>query len=499
MTTSWRTPRYGSPAPSTAPSTHQVLQFEVLYSDSPVTEQEAQALLQRSTTHDVYSPESSSHADLLGRIRGAAEGETADDTAEIKLSETYEIMNLPPLKYICSIPILKPPAPENQTANELAKAEEARELSRATESGWELLEDLGGGCLYFMSGWWSYSFCYNREVVQFHALPTVPNGGPPVRDPHTAEYVLGRVPSSPSGQRQPPQHQKQPLADNKPPNAELQVKGDQRYLVQRLDGGTTCDLTGRERTIEVQYHCVPGIKGDRIGWIKEVTTCAYLMIINTPRLCAEPAFLPPKESSANPITCSLVVSAEDLARTKAHRSGETIGANEAAARADAGKQVEVPTVDASKDKQTDQGTRKSDHAGVSIGGVVVGGQNLLSKDEHGNPPPKLTPPRTYIHPRDGGGPLVETIASAKSKAEGGKMEVLTRDQLEKLDLNPDLVEEMKQELQKLAGDKGWKLEVVELPGDPREIRGIVDVDPGEEDDKDDKAEGSEEKFFKEEL
>jgi protein OS-9 len=34
--------------------------------------------------------------------------------------------------------------------------------------------------------------------------------------------------------------------------ARLETKGEMRYLVQKLKGGTTCDLTGKERRIEVQ-------------------------------------------------------------------------------------------------------------------------------------------------------------------------------------------------------------------------------------------------------
>jgi protein OS-9 len=34
--------------------------------------------------------------------------------------------------------------------------------------------------------------------------------------------------------------------------ARLETKGSTRYMVQRLSGGTECDLTGKERKIEVQ-------------------------------------------------------------------------------------------------------------------------------------------------------------------------------------------------------------------------------------------------------
>lgn len=93
-----------------------------------------------------------------------------------------------------------------------------------------------------VSGWWSYSFCHNREVRQFHHLPPQQNNQwPPTEDPDTQSYVLGRV-----------------LPENfdskgeKGAGTELQATGDLRYLVQKLGGGTTCDLTGKDRKIEVQ-------------------------------------------------------------------------------------------------------------------------------------------------------------------------------------------------------------------------------------------------------
>ena len=39
---------------------------------------------------------------------------------------------------------------------------------------------------------------------------------------------------------------------------ELVQRGENRYLVQRLGGGTKCDLTGKERKTEVQVsHLLP--------------------------------------------------------------------------------------------------------------------------------------------------------------------------------------------------------------------------------------------------
>lgn len=425
-----------------------------------------------------------------------------------EVSEDYEIMNIPPSRYLCSVPILAPPPAPNQTATELAKAEEARELARANSKGWELMSGLDNQCLYYISGWWSYKFCYGQDIVQFHALPSGVKGGLPVRDPNSAEYILGRVEQKPpprkkAGARQTRGDSPLPtdldsaqklVGDSKspaPPNTELQVKGDQRFLVQRMEGGTLCDLTGRDRTIEIQYHCNPGSTNDRIGWIKEITTCSYLMLIHTPRLCEDVAFLPPKETRAHPINCQLILdSDEDIAAWRLRKSVE------AAERLGVGQGQE--------DDQADDEAQKKEplnkFRGMEIGGIVIGGQQLHNTED-GQPPPKLKPPKGFI-PGKGptaGGPLVETLARALSKSEGGKVQKMTDEELEKLNLNPDAVDQFRKELEKIAGEKGWTLEVVEVPGEIPEIRGIVEDDEDEAGEEGQEGEGSEEKFFKEEL
>ena len=534
-----------------------MLQFEVTFSESYISESDAQVILDREPRQQpqpTYEAQSS-QTDLASQIRESTaadgsppEGATYDDEADDgspQISETYEVMNVPPSRYLCSIPVLAPPPAPNQTATDLAKAEEAREMSRAARSGWELMDGLNGQCMYFVSGWWSYSFCYGDQVVQFHALPT-PKNGAPVKDPHSQEYVLGRVPQS----RSPPKHkeaqgqakqadggrqdvQKHEGASPAHPNTDLQVKGDQRYLVQRLAAGTICDLTGRERTIEIQYHCNPGASGDRISWIKEVTTCTYLMEIRTPRLCEDVAFLPPKPTRAHPISCQLIVSSEEEAvlwhqRKTLEAHDKMTGGGSAAAQ---GKNAKA---EAGVGYRQGAAPAQKDYRGMTIGGVVIGGRRVLGSGEDGQPAPKLAPPRNFVAGKfPPANRLVEVLATAKSKADGGQVEVMTDEELEKLELSPDAIAELRRELQKLAGDKGWKLEVIEMPGGEPEIRGVVESDEDEwseltgagkgkgtgagagsggnaggngnkgagkkPEQDDDDEEGSEEKFFKEEL
>ncbi|CAM1509425.1 Fc.00g031640.m01.CDS01 [Cosmosporella sp. VM-42] len=469
-------------------------QFEVEFSNDFISEKDAEALLERN--HPTYS--AGFAQSTLDNIREAGDDETNGE--ETDTPHTYEVVKLPPHQYLCSIPVLQPQAPENKTANDLAKAEEAKELSRATSNGWELLNQLEDTCLYFMSGWWSYSFCNNHEIVQFHALPSMPNGQPPRQDPNTAKFTLGRTPTiPPSANYQARREGGQALP------AELQVKGDQRYLVQRLEGGTICDLTGRDRTIEVQYHCVPGMKGDRIGWIKEVTICAYLMVVNTPRLCDDIAFLPPQETRANSITCRLI---SDGDATPPPLLDQAQTPNEPVQG-----QAEGGLMGESQQQQE-----------VTVGGVVVGARHVLSgADEVGKPPAKLSPPQSYFGSK--GKPaerVLETIAQGEAKDKGGKVTMLSDEELDKLDLDRTVVQEMSKELQEMAGNKGWTLELVELPaGEMRELRGYIDEDgkkgsqgsqgrteaqegtnkdtnKGTNEDTNEKTEGSEEKF-KDEL
>jgi protein OS-9 len=199
---------------------------------------------------------------------------TANDAP---LEETYEAVVLGGQRYLCSIPIIPEEQPQNSTASaEQAKAEEEKELMRATDRGWELLEGMAGNCIYYLSGWWSYSFCYKDEVKQFHQLP--PSRGvpiyPPVEDTSVKSFVLGTFPEKQKKSKQAKPAQKtlgkeegtketiDEEGNVKKENdkfdsmglevAKLETKGSSRYMVQRLNGGTECDLTGRERKIEVQ-------------------------------------------------------------------------------------------------------------------------------------------------------------------------------------------------------------------------------------------------------
>lgn len=124
----------------------------------------------------------------------------------------------------------------------------------------------------------SDSFCYGKSVRQFHEIRTQRG---PQEDPNTHSYVLGQYPAaaaeSPDSEHlQDSQRTShiQPgavevvhtntqvglgssgLSDVLSAESDIELEEDsdsgKRYLVQHWTGGTSCDMTGLERRVEVQ-------------------------------------------------------------------------------------------------------------------------------------------------------------------------------------------------------------------------------------------------------
>lgn len=316
---------------------------------------------------------------------------------------------------------------------------------------------MSGSCLYFISGWWSYSFCYNTHVKQFHQLP--PGQGtpifPPVEDPATPSYLLGKFGEvrnkfaidGTGGDKEaglPPEHWEEGKT------TEIQAKGtpSSRYLSQKLSGGTTCDLTGSPRRVEIQFHCHPQ-SADRIGWIKEISTCSYLMVVYTPRLCNDVAFLPPREERAEGITCREVVPEGKVAEWEARKAREAerklVGGNENVG----GRPI--------------------------VGGIEVGGMKLVGREGKRLEMPRDVQPGSHGHGMHGGGEegSAVTLVTQESREKGGKIKRLGDKELKRMGLDLGVVEAARRELEEVADGKGWRLEVFEIDGG-RELRGVVD-------------------------
>jgi len=317
----------------------------------------------------------------------------------------------------------------NQTEEKATESEVQKELARAADKGRELLSGMQGSqCLFYSTGWWTYSFCYNQQVRQFHALSPGQTGGrvwPPQEDPTTPAFVLGKVDGTTKDPAAPDQQSQNSVS------TELQTKSETSYLVQKLEGGTSCDLTGKNRKIEIEFHCNPQLT-DRIGWIKETSTCSYLMIVYTPRLCSDVAFLPPKESKAHSITCQQILTEDQVLEWKALRKEEA--------------------------KLVEQGAEPP----LVVGGVQVGAMTY-SKDGK-----KLERGRIVLTQDE----RAETIAMQKD----GKVSAISKADLKKLELDPADIEKFRKELEKLAGSKDWKIERLDDVDGQIQLRGVVSED-----------------------
>lgn len=238
-------------------------QYEVRFGDEWLSDEAAQSKLLSNDNlhlHESDAPQEvpSSQVEQYQKHLGQTDSGGGKETEQVE----YEQMILDGQRWLCRIPKVQKPAEPVVVNDTLTKAEEERELSRATERGWELLSGMQGNCVFFISGWWSYRFCYNQGIKQFHQLP--PSRGvpvyPPVEDPGVPGFMLGTYgkqyeePEAPQDtwEGEAALDKSEGVKPKRIGSGELVQRGESRYLVQKLGGGTTCDLTGKERKIEVQ-------------------------------------------------------------------------------------------------------------------------------------------------------------------------------------------------------------------------------------------------------
>jgi protein OS-9 len=225
--------------------------------------------------------------------------------------------------------------------------------------------------------------------------------------------------------------------------------------------------------MQVQFHCNPQ-SADRIAMIKETSTCSYLMVIDTPRLCHDVAFLPPQKNLAHPITCQAVIPAADAEEweaatleAKLRETERLLALTESADNANTNPLRDIA-----------DGLEGSTKRGPIIGDIEVGAQFLVGSEG------KVIEKSVVV----GGGK--ETFVGTVAASDGTQM---SKEEMKKLNI-PDTkdVEKLKSNLRKLAGKKGWKLDLVETPRG-REFRGIIEAEDLEEEEPKGKDVGKDEK------
>jgi len=465
-----------APLEATDSLTSHSFQYEVVFSESFISSDEATNLLypwlQKSEPDysDMPPPDELAQKVLSGDFSFLT------DALEGKGKTTYEQMVLNERGYLCAIPWVAPSSLDNDTASAISPDEKQKELLRASDHGVELLKGMQGQCIYYAAGWWMYSFCYNEGVKQFHPMPQgrgVPSY-PPVEDKSVHSFHLGRIESGSTSKKE--QNSDEPetttVAEHRhktSPSTELQTQGQTNYLVQKLGGGTLCDLTGQLRRIEVQFHC-SNTPQDRISMIKETASCVYLMVINTPRLCNDVAFMPPQVDKPNIITCQEIIDDDKVEEWKVRK-----GAHAAS-------------------QFTAEGAPVEQIKRLTVGGIVVGGQKLVG----GSVDRTIKVSNAMAAAQQ----AAQQLASAKStkqaavtgdkfvatlaKSDGTFTSVITEKQLKKYGLEGDKKDLQKwvEEVKALAGDGvPWKLDVYDT-NEGMEFRAIYGEEDSEDDEKD---------------
>ncbi|KAB8356627.1 hypothetical protein FH972_024204 [Carpinus fangiana] len=438
-------------------------QYEIVYSESfiPAAEACERLVAQKARPRD---PSEAKDTDL-STARDASSAGSPDSTDR----DTYERLILNSKPYFCSIPYVAPAleGSSNNTASE-TQEEHQQELERASNHGWELLKGMRGSCIYYNAGWWVYSFCYDDGVKQFHRLP--PGGGtpiyPPLPDPKVPPYVLGKFPAPITKSETKfvdGEEAQKPLNDGESTPAdtrggsapverrlgtELQTRGETNFLIQKLGHGDVCDLTGRERTVTIQFHCNPG-EPDHIQMIKETASCVYLMVVHTPRLCNDVAFRPPQVDKPNIIACREIV---EKNKEKAWRA---IAAAKAAEVLSGNKK------------------QKSDvlAAPVVIGGIELGGKKLV-----GETPERMIIPSNIVKPpkQQKDKAAKEKYVATLAKSDGTYTSVMSQREIKKAGVKASVedINGLIDDVETWAGEgTPWRLELVEVNGG-FEYRGI---------------------------
>lgn len=425
-------------------------QYELVFSESYIPAEEAARRLTPTTPSSTGSD--------LATGSSSERLKFTDDDDDPQDGDVYERMIFDEQPYLCRIPYVPPDTAEPANDSSTTQAEQQQELIRASNHGWELLSGLQGTCLYYGRGWWMYSFCYGDILRQFHAQP--PGGAipvyPPTPDPNVYNFVLGKFAQNKPTSKDTPKGdamQTGRAASATDLSAELQTRGETNFLVQKLGGGTTCDLTGVERRIEVQFHCNPG-SPDRISMIKETAACVYLMVIHTPRLCNDVAFMPPQFDKPNTISCQEIVEREDETRWKAVKAAKA--------------QNEL----FSRKGSTDEGQQGERSKRPVIGGIELGGQKLV-----GGSPDRQIKVSNIAKPKKLESQEEKFIVTL-AESDGKRLTMLNEREIQKYDIKGSLedIEEFIIKTENWAESfregQPWRLDVVQT-ADGLQFRGIL--------------------------
>jgi len=156
------------------------------------------------------------------------------------------------------------------------------------------------------------------------------------------------------------------------------------------------------------------------------------MVIYTPRLCNDIAFLPATEDEANLITCREILRPDEVETWEAQKKAEA------------------------SLKFIDQGASPR----PVVGDIEVGAMKEVGREGR-----RIEKGKVVSTPEE----RAETVAAQK----GGRIEGWSKADLRKRNIDPEAVETFRKEMQKRAGSKDWKIQVWEEANGQMELRGII--------------------------
>ncbi|KAI8323275.1 hypothetical protein GQ54DRAFT_286614 [Martensiomyces pterosporus] len=296
-------------------------------------------IIPESQLQDVVTSLKHRASELTHKAQQERESHTADEEEEEGEGEreahanATEVIHDPVVvkvgkewKFLCRVPRVdhgRPLTdPKGEKAPDKEKEKEAEEEKeggvvgdprdderQAIQRGLELLSPLKSNCISYTHDWWTYEYCHDQYVRQYHQIDATEGSETIVIQyrlgDHSRRKRLLALPSHPN------EKGRDEAGGENEATRTTQIKrvGRKQFLAQTWGGGTVCDITRRPREVEIQFHCDPN-NPERISHVKEVSMCQYLMIINTPRLCVDPSFYDSAASVVYDIACQEVIKDE---------------------------------------------------------------------------------------------------------------------------------------------------------------------------------------------
>lgn len=135
------------------------------------------------------------------------------------------------------------------------------------EADHQLLRDFLSGtyCIHGGGGWWKHEFCYNRHAKQYHEEAGA-----------STTIYLGHWDKS--------KHEAW-LKNN--PSKKPRPAGHRKHISLFYSGGDVCDLTGKQRFVEVKLKCLQNTNQPHAVtiYLVEPAPCEYTLGVESPLFC----------------------------------------------------------------------------------------------------------------------------------------------------------------------------------------------------------------------